>query len=105
MRQLKLKVRIEVSDHDGYCSGEESSYSRKTKNTYIELPHEFEMYNNGDDISHENLMPYLKHLIPKINHTGSGYCNPCEYSNKYGLECHDYRITILSASVVDNALI
>ena len=98
---INIKAKLETSDHDGYCSGEENVYNSTIKTYLVTLPP-----NLVDDINKftdedlnklsynwESLLP-----IPNIG-GGSHYCENSEESSNNGLDIHDYRYTILSVKL------
>jgi len=97
----KITARLETSDHDGYCSGDECKYKRKTVRVKTRVPEEFEEHAIGEIFFPENYN-WIKHLpVPKINIDGSEYCG-FNYAN--GLCRHSYRYTLLKVEIVKNKL-
>ena len=93
MLKVQITVKLEISDHDGYCSGDESEYKfiikkyiRKVKST---------------DISHYNDSFWINLLPePKINYNGSYYCDISKKSKEHKLDRHEYRYTIINVKIL-----
>jgi hypothetical protein len=87
MSKVKITVKLEISDHDGYCSGSESEYTYVIKKYIRHIKtSNISQYNDSFWI---NLLPE-----PKINYWGSFYCDLSEDSKKHKLGKHEYRYTI-----------
>ena len=92
---------LEISDHDGYCSGNECEYESIIKIFYCNIPLEYNHYPvctilDNNEYNWEQIL-----LIPKINDDGSGYCELCEESKKANLYGHDYRYSIILVEIVE----
>lgn len=106
MLKAKITAKLETSDHDGYCSGEECEYEVKTQSYIVDLPSEYANYpmgklNNLDEygVNWERVLPE-----PIINN-GSGYCDLSEECVNHDLGIHDYRYTILSVEIINSEFI
>ncbi len=94
--EFKIKAKLEISDHDGWCSDNECYYSCFINKYIIKVPNDIKYYNNFDFTT---LLP-----VPNIN-CGSDYCElnlnhrqqfwDCKNNN---LERHEYKYTILYIS-------
>ena len=93
---VTLTVKIERNDHDGYCSGEENRYYSEITTINVELPVKYNTLPVGSIITDYDWSSKLTSLIPNINSGGSYYC---ENINAYGLDKHDYRLTVLTAVI------
>jgi hypothetical protein len=93
MIKVKITVKLETSDHDGYCSGNESEYKSIIKKYIRNI--------KSNDISEYNDAFWI-HLLPepKINYWNSYYCDNSKDSIKYGLEKHEFRYTILKVEII-----
>lgn len=80
-----MSFKIQVSDHDGYCSGNECEY-----NEWIEHIVDWQ----DKDINAEQ-REIEKRLEANLNLNGSGYCKASFEAGKHGLVNHDYRITFI----------
>lgn len=47
MTKVKIIAKLETSDHDEYCSGEECEYKVKIVSHVIELPDKYKNYPTG----------------------------------------------------------
>ncbi len=91
--KFKIVAKLEISDHDGWCSGGECEYTHTIKNYIVNIPDE-EYY---DGINLINFLP-----TPEINTWGSYYCDLSDESKKNNLSNHDYKYTIVKAVILDN---
>lgn len=102
MMKVKITSKLETSDHDGYCSGEECEYECKIITHIIDIPKKYKLYPKGtinldeDDFDWVNLLPE-----PELNTDESYYCDNSYESENHGLEKHDYRYTIQSVEIID----
>ncbi len=108
--KIKIKAKLEILDHEVWCSDNECKYNSFINKYIIHVPSDNKYYNNYD---FTKLLP-----IPNINY-GSDYCDlsnncskqfwvcnsnaahlNCTLPNckKYNLERHEYKYTILSVS-------
>ncbi len=107
--RITLSCKIEVSDHDGYCSDcdcEYDFYLSHISGDLKDLPKKYEKYSIGYIIKEkeelEEIANFLKaerHLAPSLHLDGSGYCNTSKESKENGLFQHDYRITPVLAEL------
>ena len=98
---VKLTVKREVNDHDGYCSGAENEYVSDIITLKVALPEQYNSLSVGSTIVDYDWIKELKCIEPVLDKTGSWYCsNP--YGSKYGLGVHDYRLTVLEAVIVED---
>lgn len=89
---VDLEVLREINDHDGYCSGAENEYTAEIIKTTVQMP---KGYSANTIWTYKwNHDRELKHLIPELG-GGSGYCEIGEEGERHGLNCHDYRLTVL----------
>lgn len=95
-RKVKVKAKLEIADHDGYCSGGECEYSCSIKEYIIDAP-----YYTPNDTSDLNLQ-YLIDLLPepKIDTWGSGYCDLSDECKLNDLYKHSHKYTILEVTVL-----
>ena len=99
--KVKILSKLETSDHDGYCSGNDCDFEVKVVETIVDLPTLYILYpkgklNNLNDFDWVKLLPE-----PNLNYEGSGYCCVSEECRIIGLGKHDYRYTILSVEIID----
>ena len=103
----ELRLEIEASDHDGYCSGAESDYLTMTKYIDVEVPHSYDMgawdgrvwtgpvHCEPEDVVEAALLQ----AIPS-DESGcyrSGYCDISSQSHQHGLGRHSFRVHIVLA--------
>ena len=113
MRKARVNVLLEMSDHDGYCSDNECEYWSKEKEIVIEVPDEYEDEPLGfiEEIDQEKwnkILPYPEEEYetnyPEAHRYAlSGYCDNDPESEEKGLGKHDYRYTIHSVEIFDDA--
>ena len=98
---INIEAKLETSDHDGYCSGEENDYECTINNYLVELPKNIIV--NEEDLTPKKLLDInynWESLLPEPNlHGDSFYCYISDESKKHGLGCHDYRYTIISVKI------
>ncbi len=83
------KILIMLSDHDGYCSGNESEFDGQIKCL---------IWREGTP---RNINDVLDLYCEKqITGYGSGYCSIDEISEKYDIGMHDFRLEILAEYVM-----
>lgn len=100
MKQILITCLLETSDHDGYCSGEECYYESNQVVYLTDVPLKYSEYDIGIiDDPEQDWTEYLPE--PNINIDGSGYCDPSQESLDAGLNCHDYRYTIIKVEIVN----
>tara|TARA_B110000261_G_C12760029_1_gene228117 strand:+ start:114 stop:503 length:390 start_codon:yes stop_codon:yes gene_type:complete len=103
---LRITAKLELSDHDGYCSGGENEYSsheitcrtfignscpKYIQDTLTNLPIGDIDFNSLKNIDFTN---YLR--TPEVSCGGSGYCSCCDKTLFNNLDGHDYRYTIIN---------
>ena len=89
--KVKITAKLEISDHDGYCSGGECEYTHNIEDYIIDIPDE-EYY---DGINWIIFLP-----TPKINNYGSYYCDNSNKSVEVNLDRHDFRYTIIKVVIL-----
>lgn len=96
-----IEYVLEVSDHDGYCSGEECDYKQESKMYIIDVPDDLKDVPEGvyENPARYDWTPYLPR--PKINQFGSGYCHISTKAQYARLERHDYRFNIIRVEFVE----
>ena len=94
--KVMIVVKLEISDHGGYCSGAECEYVCKNTRYIRKIPDE--------DINKDINDPYWLKLLPEpqINDYGSGYCELSKECSDNGLGYHEYKYTILKIIILDN---
>ncbi len=99
--KVKIISKLETSDHDGYCSGEECEYECKHVETIVPVPNMYKSYPKGK-INDLDKFDWIKLLPePDLNTSGSYYCDNSDECETKGLGSHDYRYTILSVEIFD----
>ena len=101
-KMLKIKAKLETSNHCGYCTGEECRYKVKKKYYYVDIPDDKKWMKELkigtkfkiSDYHWESLLP-----IPDV-FRGFWTCSCTDEVVKSGLSVHDYRYTILSVYIV-----
>ncbi len=93
--KVLLIVKLEISDHDGYCSGGECEYICKRIRYIRTIPDE--------NVNKSVEDPYWISLLPEpnINMYGSGYCELSEECIKNDIGYHEYRYTILKIIIIN----
>lgn len=105
-RLAKITAQLEMNNHDGYCSGEECEYTKKTIKTVVPIPGKYKdcPFGKIDDTEehkwayHHTWAKYLP--VPDINIWGSEYCR--SRTPKGGVGQHQYRYTIKKVEIVEN---
>lgn len=94
--KVQLTDQIEVSDHDGYCSGNEYEYTKELVIKNVVVPDQTDIFSETFkwDI-------YLTDLIPILNNNTSDYCCADPDATKQGLGQHDYKMTVTNVTVVE----
>ncbi len=96
--KINITAFLETSDHDGYCSDSECSYSKKVVNENIDIDIKLLYF----PITDENKNQFIKFLPePYINSEGSYFCYNSTKSTYYGINKHDYRYTIIDFKILD----
>ena len=73
--KAKITAKLEISDHDGYCSGGGCEYKCSTVIKIIDVPQEYKNNKRGK-IRNVNEYDWIQFLdIQELNHSGSYYCN------------------------------
>jgi len=99
--KAKIISKLETSDHDGYCSGEDCEYECKEVEIIIDVPNQYKLYPKGKltDLDEFNWKKFLP--VPELNLSGSYYCGISIECECNGLGAHDYNYTILSVELID----
>ena len=79
-----MAVKIEISDHDGYCSGEECTYT-----SWIEFRDDIKELSDVDRLKKE------KDLDLQHDTDQSHYCTPSDECKEHDMDVHESRVTIL----------
>lgn len=97
--RIRIKYLLQISDHDGYCSGNECDYEEFVyKKEIAILPEDFE---DDENKIFKDLTYYEKFLEhPQLNNCCSYYCEASKEASDHNLDIHDYRITILSIKMI-----
>ena len=93
---IEIIFKEEVSDHSGYCSGEECELTTRVYKKQVEVEIG-EITNN---------LEYFEKYADKVvcdDHSNSNWCDLSEDVVSAGLSAHEYRITILRVSLVDTS--
>lgn len=108
--QFKIRAKLETSSHDGYCSGEGCEYNCSvvthiTQLSSQDIPANFSTDIKGKltrvQLSQVNWIKYMPvPVLGSDNLALSGYCELSEQCIECGLDCHDYRYTILSVEAL-----
>ncbi len=96
----RITAKLEMNNHDGYCSGDECKYTKKIVKANIVVP---EQYIDSPVGKIVNTIEYkwANHLpVPDVNYCGSGYCE-CRQPEG-GVGKHEYRYTITKVEIVEN---
>ncbi len=98
--KIKITTILETSDHDGYCSGDESYYESKEKVFILETPQKYIDYPIGiiENYDEEFIEKFLP--IPEINMNGSYTCKNSKESELKDLGIHDYRYNIINVEII-----
>jgi len=102
----RITAKLEMNNHDGYCSGDECQYTKKIVKVNIVVPDEFKDFPVGRcDIRKRRCekieYKWANHLpLPDVNYCGSGYCG-CRQPEG-GVGQHEYRYTIKKVEIVEN---
>lgn len=98
--KAKITARLETSDHDGYCSGEECEYECKIIERIVNAPEQYKNSKPGkiDDLSEYDWENFLE--PPELN-KGSYYCSLSPKCKENKLGVHDYKYTIISVELGD----
>lgn len=99
--KCKITAKLETSDHDGYCSGNECEYKCEIIETIIDVPEIYKSYPLGklNNVNEYEWTTFLPTYI--VNQCGSCCCNLSPKSIRNGLGIHDYEYTILSVEIIE----
>ena len=91
--RILITFKEEISDHDGYCSGNENEYTERTYTKEVldtELDPDLNSY-----LCYADSCAYIGN-----RHRQSYYCKMTNEACQADLGPHDYRITVLKAEVI-----
>ncbi len=91
-----ILAKLEISDHDGYCSGNECVYKSKNKKYIRTIPE--------DKVNKPINDPYWIELLQcsNINNTGSYNCKLSRQCIERNLGFHEYKYTIRKLIFITN---
>lgn len=99
--KIKIKARLEISDHDGYCSGSECEYKTEIITQIVELSQK--KYESC--LSEIDTNVWTQFLdTPFIHSRGSYYCENSLESIDQGIDKHDFKYTILSVKTITDEI-
>ncbi len=106
---VKITCRLEESDHDGYCSGNECEYYDSIKEfKYCLCAIALGLYKKYKDYPEGILEEFeedeWKDILPEPEERDgcqSGYCDNGDECKKNGLGNHEHRYTILQIEFMD----
>jgi hypothetical protein len=86
--KVMIIVKLEISDHDGYCSDNECIYKSMNRRYMRNIPDE--------NINKQLDDPYWTSLLPEptINYSVSGYCELSKECSEHYLGHHEYKYTV-----------
>ena len=90
---IKITFKEEISDHDGYCSGNENEYSCRTYTKTVE--------DSDLDSDIQSYACYADKIDIGNRFKQSYYCTMTQEACEADLGPHDYRITIVKAEIID----
>ena len=102
----RITAKLEMNNHDGYCSGDECQYTKKIVKANIVVPDEFKDFPVGRCDKRKRRCEKIEykwanHLpLPDVNYSGSEYCE-C-HKPEGGVGKHEYRYTIKKVEIVEN---
>jgi hypothetical protein len=102
----RITAKLEMNNHDGYCSGDECKYTKKIVKVNIVVPDEFKDFPVGRCDKRKRRCEKIEykwanHLpLPDVNYSGSEYCE-C-HKPEGGVGKHEYRYTIKKVEIVEN---
>ena len=102
----RITAKLEMNNHDGYCSGDECKYTTKIVKANIVVPDEFKDFPVGRCDKRKRRCEKIEykwanHLpLPDVNYSGSDYCE-C-HKPEGGVGKHEYRYTIKKVEIVEN---
>ncbi len=106
---VKITCRLEESDHDGYCSGNECKYYDSIKEfdfcvgaIALDLYNKYKDHPEGvleefDEDEWKDILPFPE----ERDCCQSGYCDNGEECEEKGLSKHEHRYTILEIKFYD----
>lgn len=106
MRKVRVKALLEMSEHDGYCSGNECEYTSKEKVIVIPVPQRYQDAPLGllTEIDQEVWNQILPGPVKEErSYHQSGWCSNDPEADKRRLFNHDYRYTVYSVEIFDDA--
>jgi hypothetical protein len=101
--KVEIKALLEICDHCGYCSGEDTKYSSKEITKFFDLPDNFKDPSTWGSIENHDWVTELNDKYPPKmcdDSMQSGYCDLDMKSRKAGLSQHEYKFTVLSVTVI-----
>ena len=99
--KARITAKLETSDHDGYCSGEDCYYESEMKIFIIDnIPKNMEIKFNEKDFP--DWINYLDYESKGSSFSQSGYCGLDDESIKNGLDRHEYKYTIILVEIAEN---
>ncbi len=113
IRKARVKALLEMSEHDGYCSGEECDYTTMEKEFIIPVPEEYRNTPPGSLVEIDQdiwsvALPFpaeeYKEYRSDIRwhyqgYYQSHYCRIHPTAEARGLAKHDYRYKVLSVEI------
>jgi hypothetical protein len=98
--KAKITAKLETSDHDGYCSGNECEYESFIVEKKVNIPQEYKNHEVGKIIN-INEYEWENFLDPPVlNDYGSHYCELSCKCEECGVERHDYKFTIITVEII-----
>ncbi len=101
--KVKIKAKLEIADHDGYCSGNDCEYSYSIKEYIVDIPIDDEWIKEYIDMSNikDCGIDWYNYLpVPNIDTYGSYYCDLTDECEEHDLDKHSYRYTVLNVVVL-----
>ena len=95
---VNINYKLETSDHDGYCSGDECVYSCNHHSLQLDINKDDIVRDDNGDIT--NLQSYERFIPKPVVHGESQYCGLSDESFQHGLDIHEYRITVTSVTIL-----
>lgn len=92
--KIRLRVRIEINDHDGYCSGSENEYNCYMKTLMVDVP---EDYPFDHELVEHDWGEQLVKITPRV-HGESMYCENSSHA-QHKMDAHCTRLTVISAEM------
>ena len=99
--KAKITAKLEISDHDGYCTDNECDYECSTVIKIIDVPQEYKNNKQGKicDVNDYDWIQFLD--IPELNYSGSRACEVSSECQENGLGNHEYKYTIISVELYE----